>query len=179
MPVPDSWRMAPLPMPAMRPIHIPDPPPNPTQITMSLYKDRNHKDNSTDGEPPCKRPCTIKEDQVLGSKIDQRRLRFLRTRYALEKSGLMEITMRTAVLLKSNNLLDQEISKLREETKALLEALMQNQQTNTVSDSWRIWRQWISPLNSCPVIYLGSISQMIYELMIEISYENMLLLYKE
>ena len=55
-----------------------------------------------------------------------RQKRFNRTRDALEKSGLMGITMKTADLLKSNESLEKEILKLKKETEILLQSILLN-----------------------------------------------------
>ena len=57
---------------------------------------------------------------------NDRRKRFNRTRDALEKSGLMGITMKTADLLKSNESLEQEILELKKETETLLQSILMN-----------------------------------------------------
>lgn len=55
-----------------------------------------------------------------------RKRRFNRTRDALERSGLMGITMKTADLLKSNETLERDIEKLKRETEQLLQAVLKN-----------------------------------------------------
>ncbi len=55
-----------------------------------------------------------------------RKRRFNRTRDALERSGLMGITMKTADLLKSNETLERDIDKLKRETEQLLQAVLKN-----------------------------------------------------
>ena len=55
-----------------------------------------------------------------------RKKRFNRTRDALESSGLMGITMKTADLLKKNESLEKEILKLKRETESLLKAILLN-----------------------------------------------------
>ncbi len=56
----------------------------------------------------------------------ERKKRFNRTRDALEKSGLMGITLKTADLLKSNQSLEREIMDLKKETEKLLQAILRN-----------------------------------------------------
>ena len=57
---------------------------------------------------------------------NDRKKRFNRTRDALESSGLMGITMKTADLLKKNESLEKEILKLKRETESLLQAILLN-----------------------------------------------------
>ena len=64
---------------------------------------------------------------------DLRRKRFLRTRQALEKSGLLEITMQTANLINENKVLDNEIEQLKRDTELLLRSVLQQQQLQSQS----------------------------------------------
>lgn len=52
--------------------------------------------------------------------------RFIKTADALQKSGLMDVTMKTAELLKRNNELKKEIANLHEETVAFIVDVLNN-----------------------------------------------------
>ncbi len=56
----------------------------------------------------------------------ERKYRFLKTREALENSGLMGVTIKTANLVKNNEILEKKLAELKRDTQKLLKAIQQN-----------------------------------------------------
>ena len=64
----------------------------------------------------------------------QRKRRFERTKDALEQSGLLEITMKTAELIKSNRTLDSDISELKKSSQEFLRSVLNNPQNRQLRE---------------------------------------------
>ncbi|GAB1601319.1 uncharacterized protein LOC115217409 [Argonauta hians] len=64
-----------------------------------------------------------------------KRMRFLRTASALQRSGLMNITMKTADVLKQNRILNKEIERLHQDTLKFLHSVINNPENKTFQDT--------------------------------------------
>ena len=82
--------------------------------------DRPESSVSYSGIGPRTSGATSKEE------MNMRRQRFLRTQDALQKSGLMGITMKTADLMKNNWLLGKEIEELKKQTAEMIKSIFSN-----------------------------------------------------
>jgi hypothetical protein len=70
----------------------------------------------------------------LGGDGPQRNRRFERTRSALQQSGLLDVTMNTADLMKCNRTLDSELVQLRKSTHDLLRSILNNPQNRPLRE---------------------------------------------
>ncbi|XP_066989556.1 uncharacterized protein Cipc isoform X2 [Macrobrachium rosenbergii] len=68
---------------------------------------------------------------------ESRRKRFLRTAEALRHSGLLDITMKTAQLLRKNQELQKEIENLQKETRSFVLSVLTNPENRPILDSIR------------------------------------------
>ena len=68
-------------------------------------------------------PCS---SSILPDQNDARRKRFLRTKEVLAKSGLLDVTMKTASLLGENKMLQTEIEQLKQQVSELLKSVSHN-----------------------------------------------------
>ncbi|XP_029642960.1 uncharacterized protein LOC115217409 [Octopus sinensis] len=64
-----------------------------------------------------------------------KRMRFLRTASALQRSGLMDITMKTADILKQNRIVNKEIERLHQDTLKFLHSVINNPENKTFQDT--------------------------------------------
>lgn len=73
-------------------------------------------------------------EESIGISLDKK-MRFLRTATALQRSGLMEITIKTADILKQNRLVNREIKRLREETIKFFQSVIRNPENQTFHET--------------------------------------------
>lgn len=68
------------------------------------------------------------------SDVDLKKHRYNQTALALQQSGLMKITIKTAELLRKSRTLQQELSKLRRETSLFVQAVLSNPENKHLRD---------------------------------------------
>ncbi|XP_042211537.1 CLOCK-interacting pacemaker-like [Homarus americanus] len=104
------------------------------------------QDTDTDEEEIAKRvclECPASSDtdcettsSIRGSYASRRR-RFLRTAQVLRQSGLLNITMKTAELLRKNQVLQREIENLQRETRTFVLSVLSNPENRHILDNIR------------------------------------------
>ncbi|KAK7016233.1 hypothetical protein SK128_024793 [Halocaridina rubra] len=82
-------------------------------------------------------PSSISLDSSSRSResYESRRRRFMRTAEALRHSGLLDITMKTAELLRKNHELQKEIENLQKETRKFVLSVLNNPENRPILDS--------------------------------------------
>ena len=79
-----------------------------------------------------KQNCSPEES---GNISTDKKMRFLRTASALQRSGLMEITIKTADILKQNRVVNKEIERLHQDTLKFLQSVIKNPENKTFQES--------------------------------------------
>ena len=83
----------------------------------------------------CHTYCTYKSRNPLQTETyAQRRARFTRTAHILSRSGLLEVTLQTAQLLRKNHALQKEMTILKQQTQAFVEEVLDNPQNRWLKE---------------------------------------------
>lgn len=73
--------------------------------------------------------------EETGNISSDKKIRFLRTASALQRSGLMEITIKTADILKQNRIVNREIERLHQDTLKFLQSVIKNPENKTFQET--------------------------------------------
>ena len=98
---------------------------------------RSSADGTLLTSPKRKFPSSLSSHSSSASKsteTPQRKRRFERTRSALQQSGLLDITMSIADLMKSSRKLDEEVAQLRRNSQDLLRSILNNPQNSPLRE---------------------------------------------
>ncbi|XP_068224332.1 uncharacterized protein Cipc [Palaemon carinicauda] len=98
-----------------------------------VKRTRLHGTSSSSGSSSSASSSTAK----IRESYEHRRKRFLRTAEALRHSGLLDITMKTAELLRKNQDLQKEIENLQKETRSFVLSVLTNPENRPVLDNIR------------------------------------------
>ncbi|XP_045180180.2 uncharacterized protein LOC123539592 [Mercenaria mercenaria] len=93
----------------------------------SPFSARSHSPIQADGQKSPKSPK---------GETDIKKYRYNQTALALQQSGLMKTTIKTAELLRKSRLLQQELSKLRKETAVFVHMVLNNPENKHIKDMY-------------------------------------------
>lgn len=111
---------------------------SPLAKRMRLLDSTSKRNGAFDWQPQSPTNATASSSSSCGDNTEVKRRRFLRTREALERSGLLNITMRTADLIKSNYVLNKQIEGLKSQTAELLKSIFDCPENEKASKSLNI-----------------------------------------
>ena len=111
---------------------------SPLAKRMRLLESTAKHNGAFDWQPQSPTNATVSGSSTCSDNTDIKRRRFMRTREALERSGLLNITMRTADLIKSNYVLNKQIDELKCQTAELLRSIFDCPENEKVSKSLNI-----------------------------------------
>merc|ERR1712020_419417 len=72
--------------------------------------------------------------ECLNGRLTEKQERLTRTAQVLSESGLLDVTLQTADLLRKNQELQKDIDKLKEETQAFVESVLRNPENRWLRD---------------------------------------------
>lgn len=93
---------------------------------LSPFSTGSHSPGQADGQ---RSPKALKDP-------DLKKYRYNQTALALQQSGLMKTTIKTAELLRKSRLLQQELTKLRRETAVFVHAVLNNPENKHLKDMY-------------------------------------------
>ncbi|KAK4295337.1 hypothetical protein Pmani_032093 [Petrolisthes manimaculis] len=103
----------------------------------SLHSEDTVTEKRTRIEDPSSPGTDLDTSSNIRESYESRRKRFLRTAEALRQSGLLNITMKTADLLRKNQELQREIENLQQETKTFVLSVLSNPENRHILDNIR------------------------------------------